>query len=251
MSKALASPGQISRIVAMLASGQITAEEAQAIIRRELVGGTKSPPISSGFENLDSILEVFPSKAAEISEALLPLYTRKIHLYEPIKNLGLRIAQIFSDYAGRKLVRTFPYKQLMEAFEAVHLTFENIMEEGDARNCPSGLITVSDVGTSVWFRSGKVEDFLVTGAVEDWIGDDLNKLVELSRVVTDKDEQIEWPWAPFQDSLLGIVNTLICLIHIEDHEAVARYKALLQIYLDGNLPLGFDKDRNIIVLTAY
>ncbi|MFH1077900.1 MAG: hypothetical protein V1745_01280 [Patescibacteria group bacterium] len=56
----------------------------------------------------------------------------------------------------------------------------------------------------------------------------------------------DWFWDPFQDSLM---HCLECIIGGKPEEA-PKFKPLLDLWLAGNFPIGFDDDNNLLVVTA-
>jgi hypothetical protein len=53
-----------------------------------------------------------------------------------------------------------------------------------------------------------------------------------------------------EDALESALFVPCCFLMTDDPGAAARFKPLLDMYLAGNFPVGFDEDDNLLVLVA-
>ncbi len=246
-----ASKGQRKRIENMLKSGLIDRIEAQGIIEkhREAAESVKrrqpsSKPVVA--ERLAFWEERFPGKGEALMAILQPFYCWQPKLKPALPDLEERVklAIFWREIAG---VRVFHVSDA-DSLRAVLLFRDTLGDSLRASFLPwrvNPLLTAlaGSLRESVWssIEEGalwtSIEEELWT-SIEDSLLDSLgNSLRALLRVL---------PWRALWAALFISCGFVV----VGRHEEVTKIKPLLKLWLEGNYPIRFDEEGNLLVLVA-
>lgn len=207
-----ATKGQRERVLNMLASGLIDGEEARAIIRKHRVEPkARKTQKTKDRERLAFWEERFPGKGAALMEILRPFYDWKPELKPAIPRLEARAKRAVF-WKEYQVRRIYP-----ASFGTVH--FASL---------------VAPFGDSFW-------------------------TIHIDSLWTPLEDSLSYARADshganhaisLRCSLLSLLHTACVYVLTVEPEKAARFKPLLELWLAGNFPAGFDADGNLLVLVA-
>lgn len=225
----LATPQQIARIVQMYASKQLPFEATQEFIRSHS-SKKRRPKAAPVDRNLAFWEERYPGKGEAIIGVLRPFYGWKPELKPALPDLEARAKEAIF-WREIKGVRVF------QMADAVSLPASLPASLWDSLWCSLR----DSLGNSLW------------NSLRDSLRDSLRASFEASL------------WASLRDSLRASLRDSLwyslwyslffpCGFILADRSdqtaRTARLKPLLDLWLAGNFPMGFDKDGNLLVLVA-
>lgn len=216
----LATRGQRRKIRAMLDGDLISFELAQALIEG-------SARIATEDELRTAVWEVkFPNKGAAIMEVLRPFYDWKPELKPVLPNLE---EQVKNTELGKLVskIRVFPLSQEDLLYASLSTSFE------DTLRC---LLTLED---SLGLLTNGL---LLMDALSDSLMDSIGHSIRDSLC----DSESDLPWL----SLFELLRAAVACINLDKLEVGLGIDSMLELWLKGNFPIGFDKDGNLLVLVA-
>ncbi len=222
------SKAQIGSIVALLVAGKVPHNDAQAFIDKYkgAPSAKKRKKVLEASDHLDAWRVRYPGRVPLFESLILPLYQAKLELKPAIEDFEARLRDTLA-WLGVCDVR---YVHLHDAIQLHTMTVTNPLED-EVYSAP-----VDD---------GLTEDFIDWFFGDPWVPFEQAFYRMLGKPLWDSLEE-----TPCSDFIQDTIYRTLKEIAFGTQDGALKYKPLLDFWLAGNFPAGFDKDHNLLVLVA-